>query len=87
MMPRTSPQQIAEKLSAFVNISTHDKDGFAVAVTNEHRFLQEEMFECMLKCMENWAKADDTGAYDARNQYAVKASKIMIKALKENDYI
>jgi hypothetical protein len=87
MMKRTTGQEMAEKFSAFVNITTHDKEGFAAAVATEHRFLQEEMFECMLACMENWAKAEETGVYDARNQYAVKASKIMIKALKEQHYI
>ena len=74
---------MAIEFSDFVNVSTHHRQEFADAVTNEHRFLQQEMFNAMFKCIENWEKAYNGGRYDARNEYAVKASKAMIEGLKE----
>lgn len=75
--------QMGEKFSDFVNMSTHDKDEFALTVTNEHRFLQQEMFNSMMKCVERWSDNHDNRHYDARNEYAVKASKAMIQGLKD----
>lgn len=77
--------QMAEQFADFVNVSTHDKDNFAIGVTSDHRYLQQEMFNAMLKCVEHWADAHDSGRFDARNQYAVKASKAMIQGLKDAD--
>ena len=74
---------MAIEFSDFVNVSTNDRQEFANQVTNEHRFLQQEMFNAMLKCIENWADAYDNGQYDARNEYAVKASKAMMVGLEE----
>ena len=81
-MSRKTGEEMAIELSDFVNVSTHDKQEFANQVTNEHRYLQQEMFNAMFKCIENWAEAKDNGRYDARNEYAVKASKAMIEGLK-----
>lgn len=76
-------KQVAETFSEFVNVSIHDKEEFADAVLNEHRYLQEEMFKSMLKCIEGWSEAKDFGGYDERNLYTVKASKAMIQGLKD----
>jgi len=75
--------KMAEQLSDFVNMSTHDKKEFADTVTSEHRFLQQEMFNAMMKCIENWSTHHTSNYYDARNEYAVKASNAMIKGLKD----
>lgn len=75
--------QMAEEFSDFVNVNSSKKQEFANGVTSSHRFLQQEMFLSMLKCMENWAEAHEDNRYDARNEYTVKASQIMIEALKE----
>jgi len=82
-MTKVDGQYAAIQFSEFVNVSTHDKQEFADTVTNEHRFLQQEMFNVMLKCIENWADNESSGRYDARNEYAVRASKAMINGLKE----
>lgn len=82
-MSKKTAQWMAEQFSEFVNVSTHDREEFANTVTNEHRYLQAEMFTAMLKCIEKWEKAYDNGRYDARNEYAVKASKAMIQGLKD----
>jgi hypothetical protein len=81
-MSRKTGEEMAIEFSDFVNVSTHDKQEFANQVTNEHRFLQQEMFNAMLKCIENWSDAYTGGRYDARNEYAVKASQAMIEGLK-----
>jgi DNA-binding SARP family transcriptional activator len=76
-------EEMAEQFAEFVNVMTHDRQEFADSVTSEHRYLQQEMFNAMLKCIENWAKAYDNDRYDARNEYAVKASYAMIEGLKK----
>ena len=82
-MSRKTGEEMAIEFSDFVNVSTHDRQEFADQVTREHRYLQQEMFNAMLKCIENWSEAKDSGRYDARNEYAVKASKAMIEGLKQ----
>lgn len=81
-MSKVDGQYMAIQFSEFVNVSTHDRQAFADTVTSEHRYLQQEMFNAMMKCIENWADAYDNGQYDSRNEYAVKASKAMIDGLK-----
>lgn len=76
-------KELGEHFAEFVNVSIHDKEEFADTVTNEHRFLQQEMFQSMLKCIERWSDAFEGGYYDERNRYAVKASKAMIQGMKD----
>jgi hypothetical protein len=82
-MARKTGEEMAIEFSDFVNVSTNDKQEFANQVTSEHRYLQQEMFNAMMKCVENWEKNYDSGHYDARNEYACKASKAMIDGLKQ----
>jgi hypothetical protein len=84
-MSRKTGEEMAIEFSDFVNVSTHDRQEFADQVTREHRFLQQEMFNALMKCVENWAKSYDNNMYDARNEYACKASKAMIEGLKKAD--
>jgi uncharacterized protein YecE (DUF72 family) len=81
-MAKLTGEQMAKQFSDFVNVSIHDKNEFADVVTGEHRFLQQEMFNAMLKCIERWAEDGKDGYFDARNEYAVKASQAMIEGLK-----
>lgn len=81
-MTRLNGKELAEQFSDFVN-SSHDKNEFADTVLREHRFLQQEMFLTMFKCIEGWAELDGTPYYDDRNKYAVIASKTMLEALKD----
>jgi hypothetical protein len=76
-------KEMAIEFSQFVNVMSHDKQEFADTVTNEHRFLQQEMFNAMMKCIEYWAVDFKNNRYDARNEYAVKASHAMIEGLKK----
>lgn len=83
MTTLSKAEQMAEHLSNFVNSGVHDKKAFAQAVTSDHRYLQQEMFNSMLKCIEGWSEASDSGQYDARNEFACKASKVMIEAVNK----
>jgi hypothetical protein len=82
-MAKLTGAEMAEKFAEFVNVMSHDREEFAEGVLTEHRYLQQEMFNAMLKCIEGWDKCQVSGYYDARNEYAVKASKAMIDGLKE----
>jgi hypothetical protein len=84
-MAKGDGQYMAVQLAEFVNVSTHDKIEFAETVTSDHRYLQQEMFNAMMRCIEYWAEAYDNGRYDPRNEHAVKASKAMIDGLKAKD--
>lgn len=79
-MARLTGKEMAEQFAGFVNMMTHDREEFAEGVTSEHRYLQQEMFMAMLKCIEKWSEHQN---YDARNEYTIKASKAMIQGLKD----
>ena len=81
-MAQVTGKEMAKQFSDFVNVSIHDRQEFANTVTSEHRYLQQEMFNAMMKCIENWSDDFDNGSYDPRNEYAVKASSAMIEGLK-----
>lgn len=83
LMAKVTGKEMAEQFAGFVNVMTHDREEFAQGVTTEHRYLQAEMFTAMLKCVERWSNAYDDRNFDARNEYAVKASKAMIQGLKD----
>lgn len=75
--------QVAQVLSDFANSSlSQERENFVDMVTTEHRYLQQEMFKMMLSCIDKWSFADITGMFDSKNEYTVKASKVMIEALK-----
>lgn len=83
-MARKQGEEVAIEVSDFVNVAFgHEKVEFVDTVVREHRTLQQDMFKLFQGCIQEWALAHDNGNYDARNEYAVKASKVMIEALKE----
>ncbi len=65
----------ARVLSDWVNDMGHKNEVFVQAVMQEHRTLQQQMFEVMLACIAEWAKAEQ---YDARNAFTIlKCREIM----------
>ncbi len=76
--------ELAELFMDIVNSCGHSAQDFAKVVTSEHRYLQQEAFNMFFACIQSWAKAKESNYYDLRNEYAVKASEVMIEALKEN---
>lgn len=83
-MTRVTGIEMAEKFSNFVNSSFgSERIEFAREISSDHRTLQEDSFLTFLMCIEKWASDYDNGSYDERNKYTVKASKVMLEALKE----
>lgn len=81
-MDRVEGKVIAKNLSDLVNGgSRNSKDDFVDVVTSEHRYLQEEMFELFLKCMEVWSKNYEDNKYDARNKFACQVSNRIMKEI------
>ena len=83
-MARTTGKEVAEKVSDFVNSAFgSERVDFVETVVSDHRTLQQDMFKMFLGCIQEWAVAHDNDRYDARNEYTVKASKVMMEALKK----
>ena len=69
-------QEVVHALSRWVNCMTHENQLFVQAVMQEHRTLQQQIFEVMLACIEEWA---GTEHYDLRNEFTVKKCKQIIE--------
>jgi predicted glycosyl hydrolase (DUF1957 family) len=65
-----------QAFSDWVNGMGHNNQAFVDAVMQEHRTLQQQIFEVMLACIEGWAKTEH---YDARNEYAVLKCREIIQ--------
>ncbi len=64
-----------QALSDWVNGMGHNNQAFVEGVMQEHRTLQQSMFEVMLACIAEWAKTEH---YDLRNEFTVlKCREIM----------
>ena len=59
---------VVQSFSNWVNGMGHNNQAFVQAVMQEHRTLQQSMFEVMLACIDAWAKTEH---YDARNEFTV----------------
>ena len=59
---------VVQGFSNWVNGMGHNNQAFVQAVMQEHRTLQQSMFEVMLACMDAWAKTEHC---DARNEFTV----------------
>lgn len=71
-------QKVVSMLSRWVNCMTHDNQLFVQAVLQEHRTLQQQMFEVMLACIEAWAKTEH---FDLRNEFNVQKCKQIMELL------
>lgn len=65
-------QEVVHVFSRWVNSMTHNNQLFVHAVLQEHRTLQQQMFEVMLACIQAWA---ETPHYDLRNEFTVEKCK------------
>jgi len=75
-------KELAELFMNLVNSMGSSTSDFSEVITKEHRYLQQEAFNLFFACIEQWSKHDH---YDVRNEYAVKASKVMFEALKSSN--
>ena len=65
-------RSVVRSFSDWVNGMGHDNTAFVQAVMNEHRTLQQQMFEVMLACIAEWAKTEH---YDPRNEFTILKSR------------
>lgn len=65
-------REVVKAFSAWVNGMGHENQPFVEAVMQEHRTLQQQIFEVMLACIDAWAKTEH---FDARNEYTVMKSR------------
>lgn len=77
-MKAITGQDAARAFLDFVNNMTSDDEGFAEAVTSDHRTLQQSTMKIFPLCIKKWAEAHAAGRYDGRNEYTCKlAAEIM----------
>ncbi len=67
---------VVQSFSDWVNGMGHNNQAFVQAVMQEHRTLQQQVFEVMLACMDAWAKTEH---YDARNEYTILKCREIIQ--------
>jgi hypothetical protein len=81
-MAKHTAEEVAEILSDFVNGGYGaDQDELAREVLLQHRTLQQQIFNAFLCCIERWSELPEN-RYDARNEYTVETSKLIMAALK-----
>ncbi len=67
---------VVQSFSDWVNGMGHNNQAFVQAVMQEHRTLQQQMFEVMLACIDAWAKTEH---YDARNEFTITKCREIIQ--------
>lgn len=77
-------EKIGKELEDYVNstLSTKQKYLSDYIVNRMHRYLQGELFRLFLHIIRKWAETEN---YDARNEFAVKESRYIMKCLDESD--
>ena len=73
----------ARFFSNYVNNCGHDRHKAAEKTATDHRTLQSNMFDLCMAYIKELAESYENGWYDARNEYAVTTSKMIIDHLKE----
>ena len=77
-MKAITAKDAARAWSDFVNNMTADEEGFAEAITNDHRTLQQSSMRVFMLCIKKWAACHESGRYDGRNEFTCKlAAEIM----------
>lgn len=72
----------AKVLSDYVNGGNTRPGEFVKEITvRTHRYLQNELFKEFIAVIRGWAQAYNNGLYDQRNEFAVKASKVICDEL------
>ena len=74
-------KEFANVCSEFVNNYTADTEGFAKAMSREHRTLQQSFTRMIVEYLKLQAQERD----DARNQASINFSKKVVKMLEEDN--
>lgn len=75
-------QEFVQTESRFVNGSLYNKKAVAEAMANDHRYLVGQKAELYIEFMAVLARYERKGCYDPRNEYACRAARVAIDALK-----
>ena len=78
---RQRDKDFAKALSTYVNCFGFDEKLVANECKNHHRYLQNEEFVLLIAILKAFAEEYDDKMYDDRNEYACKASKLLINYL------
>jgi len=70
--------EFAKALGNYVNSFSVNQKEVAQLCKNHHRYLQNEEFTLILEILKAFAEEYDENRYDDRNEYACKASKLLI---------
>ena len=80
---KENAEMVVKQFSNFVNSMGRHPKYFVNAVMQEHRTLQQSMFNVFMACIEAWSRVPDNW-YDLRNEYTVLTSQKIIKHLDGN---
>ena len=70
--------EFAKALSTYVNCFSFNAKAVAKECKRHHKFLQGEEFVLCMEILKAFAEEYDNNEYDGRNEYACKASKLLI---------
>jgi hypothetical protein len=80
------PKAVAEMMSRFCNVMTHNKEEFVKAMGYEHRTLQQCFTNLCFAWIRECAKKKEDGLFDARNEWSCKVSKQIVDAVEDVAY-
>ena len=83
----TSDELFAREFGDFVNGKMSSPAKVAQSMAKEHRYLQMEMYRVCVNYFKVLAENYEKRVYDARNEWAVKASYIIVDYLKMENLI
>ena len=83
----TSDDLFARQFGNFVNGKMVSAEKVAQKMAKEHRYLQMEMYRVCVNYFKVLAENYKKGWYDPRNEWAVKASHIIVEYLKKENLI
>ena len=85
-MNAITAKEAERAFSDFVNNMCSDDQGFAEALMNDHRTLQQSAMRVFMLCIREWAKCNESGRYDGRNEYTCKLAAAIMK-LPEAEFL
>ena len=75
----------AKQISDVINSTSFYPKRVGVELSTDHRYLQEQFFECSLAFIACLANNYRNGRYDARNEFACKCAYVMMSELEKNE--
>lgn len=79
-------REVAEMMSRFCNVMTHNKEEFIEEMSYEHRTLQQCFTNLCFAWIRKCAEKHDDGNFDARNEWSCKVSKQIVEKVEDVAY-